>query len=120
MGAKTVAGAIRTEPIWTESGTWAFSSLAGEAPAPHGAELSQNFFKLLFYLSVSRELPVQVRERRFQHFAVLGVRGGLKLLQDSFPRKLQPTAALFPGDLLWSKLLAWFRRGLGVFLLLFD
>ena len=67
MGARTVAGEIATEPIWTVrgTGTWGacvdrlfpFDMLSAEAAvsqqelaAPGFGLLSQNFFTFLFYL----------------------------------------------------------------------
>src|SRR5579885_3655837 len=106
IGARTVAGAIRTEPNWTESGTRVFPRMAGEARAPQGTELSQNFFTCLFYLPGSGELRIEVGQRLFQHAAMLRIAGHLQLLQDSLAGKFQATTRLFGGDLLRRKLLA--------------
>ena len=125
IGASTVAGVIRTEPIWTESGTTirVGRTLLSDRICSRstGAELSQNFFTVLFYRSVSAELPFEISQRSFQHFAVLRIRDHLKLLQDSFSRKLEATPSLFFGDLLRGKLLPpRFHGELRLLLLLFD
>jgi hypothetical protein len=64
MGARTVAGVMATVPMVRLSGTGfdgtgtasdgGCRARAGVA-APHGVELSQNFFTLLFYLVMQNE-----------------------------------------------------------------
>src|SRR5690348_14077854 len=68
IGASTVAGAIRTEPIWTDEGT---TACLGRTPlsdnSPRGpAALSQNFFTVLilpsgFSLVAHPSLPVPLQ-----------------------------------------------------------
>jgi hypothetical protein len=62
MGAKTVAGEMVTVPIEKLLGT----SLSGAASragvsAPHGLELSQNFFTVLLYFVEQNEAPAGAR-----------------------------------------------------------
>jgi hypothetical protein len=57
MGARTVAGEIRTFPMERIEGTgfngaaWRTRVSAPQVSAPHDPELSQNFFTVLFYPS---------------------------------------------------------------------
>ena len=50
MGASTVAGEIRTDPIWTESGTRVGRTLFSDNIWGRSGVLSQNFFTPVFYL----------------------------------------------------------------------
>jgi len=50
MGASTVAGEIRTDPIWTESGTRVGRTLFSDNIWGRSGVLSQNFFTPIFYL----------------------------------------------------------------------
>jgi hypothetical protein len=63
IGARTVAGEIRTLPIERLVGTgcsgtgWRTKVSTPHVTVPDAAELSQNFFTALFYLSEQSEAP---------------------------------------------------------------
>jgi hypothetical protein len=62
MGARTVAGEMVTLPIVRVAGTGCSGSgWRTGVSAPHVAELSQNFFTVLFYLSSQNEAPAKAR-----------------------------------------------------------